>query len=385
MFRHGFFTLLVVVAVGGSVSGQPPLADTVQKYLATANSFPFYRCTFTRTAGKAVVDQKTYKITWKESGSTKCRFAVDGEYEAFEQDGTPQPDYSKVKLAKGPDGKPTLGFIPVLGYLPEKSVRGPDSHGQWNEALMGMGLRDRKNDPNEANVFTPLDYMFGHRRRHGPDWLMAQKGTYTLTDLGEKETDGRRCVGHQFDHTSQPYQITLWFDPAQGMTPVREDTTHKGHASTRTVVTAIRALPDGRWFPERMVWFNLDEANKAPGFVREYVLDTLDVTNRPTADDLTIRLPAGTRVGTEGLKTEFTLRQDEKVSPSDLPELFEKAAQATAAKKAGEPMDTALEHKGRGPSVWFWVLGGVGLLLVVYGGYRWLRYRRATRPAPPSP
>ncbi len=367
----GVLALLVLVAPDVAV-GQD-VAEVVKGYRTNVDAFPFYRCTYTLTRGEGVVDERTYQVKWGKGADTaKCRYATDGENEAYEQHGNADPQPAKIPASK--DGQPTTSYQLVEGILKEKVIRGPTSQGRWVEAFKGMNLADRTRRDQETDVQAPLDFGFSHRRKFDPVHKLAQPTYYLSKGVGEKEVCGRRCVGIQFDAPADKLVDVVWFDPTQGMLPICHDSIQVGPLS-RTVVTSARKLSKDRWFPERILQY--DPGDK-PKFLFELVLDEVDADTRPTTDDLSITLPEGTGILDTDDKGAYRLRKAEKLSGYDLPELYEKAKQA----QTGQLQDTAIEHKKQGQSVWFWVLGGIGLALVAYGGYRWLRRRRPANPPP---
>jgi hypothetical protein len=362
--------LLQCILPNHQVAGQSTnTKDTVKQFLATVNSFPFYRCTYTLSRGPGVVDPKTFKVTWgKESGSAKCRYATDGEYEAFEQNGNARPKLTK-KASTDSGGKAQTSQMKIEGLEFLKIIRGPSSHGEWTEVMENMNLIDRKLNQSESCVFAPLDFGFDHRRQAGPEDWLSVPDHFSFTELGMKLVQNCQCVGLQFDTPVNDFHVVVWFDPARGMIPIWQDTTQFGKLTTRCVVTSARKVSGDRWFPERIVIFT---PSGYPDGVTEYVLDDLDADTRPTINDLSITMPAGTVIFNPDDQSAFKLRQAEKVSGHDLPELFEKARQNVQ----GLRFDTAIEHRRNRGSFWFWICGGLGLLLFGYGSYRWVRNRR---------
>lgn len=355
--------------------GDPPPEQTIKRFAAAMAAFPFYQCRYTLASGDGAVDEATHAVKWKKKATVECRYAVDGEFEAFEQFSDSRPDPSKVEPAAG-----GLGILRDDGFPAMKTIRGADGYGRWMEIMGSLQLTRAGRKYADGEVFAPLDFAFGHRRRSGPDDMLTQPNLYRVSAIEVRVIGGHRCVGVQLELVAPDdnWVERMWFDPDWGMMPVWCESSHvlKGKTyASRDVVTAAKAVSNGRWFPERMVRYTPGD----PRMVWEYTLKEVDADRRPTRDELSVALPARTGVYDPETNKGFKLRQDEKLSGHDLAELFDKAL---AAKD--KPMDTAIAHRS-GRSVWFWACGAAGLLLAFLGGYRWLRSRRSAGPASGSP
>jgi hypothetical protein len=380
MAVRNLFTL--VVLLGGSclqlhAEDPPPPAQTIKRFAAAMAAFPYYQCRYVLTSGDGAVDEKTHAVKWQTKTTVVCRYAVDGEFEAFEQLGDRRPDFKKSMPVEGGMG---MGVVKDEGFPALKTIRGPDGFGRWMELMNNLQITRSGRKYADGEVFTPLDFAFEHRRRSGPDMLLAQPDNYRVSGIEQRVISGHRCIGVRFEAPTVKLVESVWFDPDWGMMPVWYESAQEVNGKThvfRDVVTAAKAVSNGRWFPERMISYS---PGKLQG-VRECTLKDVDADRRPTKDDLSVTLPARTGIYDSENNKGFALRQDEKLSGHDLMELFDKAAKA----ERGKPMDTALEHRSGRSSLWFWVCGVAGLLLASLGGFRWLRNRRSADPAPGSP
>ena len=111
----------------------------------------------------------------------------------------------------------------------------------------------------------------------------------------------------------------------------------------------------------------------------DVVVTELEVEKRPTAQDFSTVLPANTMIHRDGDRAFFKLKQDERVTPDDLEELFDKLEKS----KTTPRMDTAIEHTADRPGWWVWAAAGGGALLILLGVFLWWRKRRLARPASP--
>lgn len=363
--------LVIISCLLGVVAGvsaqDPAVRELVSKYDKNVRSFERYSCRFTLTEGDGTLsaDPQDFKFTWTKKETIDCRYAVDGEYEAYEQFGTGRPDF-------GPAGvTPQAGtrFLKSTGIPAVKNIRGPRGYAGWMEVLKTLNLTGSEIKNSEASIETPLDLAFEHRRSYGPDhWIVNPNFIYQ--SIGEKIVLGKKCLGARFVAAkADNLTYEVWFDPEIGMLPRLVDTHQKGKHGVRTVIYEAKLHDKSKWFPTHLIHYFPD------GFGRELILKELDL-GKPSKKDLSVALPSGTVVKDNGTNLWFTLRRDETLSGTDLPELHEKVAQAQTDKK----MDTALTHKGDRTNFWFWACGGAGLLLVSYGAYRWFRTR--SRPIP---
>jgi len=353
-------------------------AHTAKRFAEAMQSLPFHQCRYTATQGWATVDEKTHTIRWRSKATTERRYVVDGDFEAYEQFGSARPDVSKGTRSEG-----KINFVREEGFAAEKHIRGAAGDGRWMDVFSNLIIDTAKRRGHELAVTTPLNYLSDFRGGRGvADMLTKQVGPdgekVIVRDLGIRNVFGRRCVGHKVEFPSNK-SAEYFFDIERGYMPIWiESVQHfeKERKVFRMVIPTARELSGGRWFPERTIMY---DAGKPESFVQEFVVTSVEADRRPTRDELSITLPAGTHVFESAENRGFHLRQDEKLSGHDIPELFQKAALNPA--KTKKPMDTAIEHRPAGKSLWFWLLGVGGMLFILFGGYRWYRTRPSAAPA----
>lgn len=372
MLRRILIPACCLILLPANTSAQDKVVrDLISKYDKNVRSFERYSCRFSLTEGIGSPSGELHNLqfNWKNKETIDCRYAVDGEYEAYEQFGTGRPDY-------GPDGKTPHSTTRILKStaLPAvKNIRGPRGYAGWTEVMNTLGLTGIEIKDSEAYIETPLDLAFEHRRWYGPDQWIANPN-FIWQALGEKIVLAKKCLGVRFvAEKADNLSYEVWFDPEIGMLPRLVDTHQKGKHRVRTVIFEAKLYDKSKWFPTHLLHYF---PNDLVGLARELRLTELDLTT-PTKQNLSIILPTGTVVMDNHTSQWLKLRQDETVSGSDLPELHEKVARSQTDKK----MDTALDHKGDRSHFWFWACGGAGLLLVSFGAFRWYRTRSRSNPA----
>ena len=173
----------------------------------------------------------------------------------------------------------------------------------------------------------------------------------------------------RIDDIDRKLTYDLWFDGHVSGIPryieTREGTTITG----KFYVTNFKEMGTGEWVPDEVtIEYLLPKSKSMLNYIKIKTVELL--ASKPK--DFSIVLPAGTAITDSIAKKSFRLQQDEVVSPEDLPELLNKAVTI-------EPRtikSRAIEHTASRSSLWFWILGSLGLLLLGYGGYRWLRSRK---------
>lgn len=369
--------------LAGSLCAQP--ADSVQPLVALANgyranleSFEFMTCRYTYTSGRA----------------TSLDRAVAGQLE-------PGDRVAQVVFYKD---RSTLRFRLDEDAVTKKELAAPPGKGSGTLA----GLKVGPLIPFETSDFVRNDdrsFLYAERHRTGNIYTGGEHKTiaigpyFILTPLGDGTEED---FGHLVDRAARgavPFtagavtggERTITFRPksdaalsytidlARGFLPRRfEQSWSKGGGGTVAVVPQVRKCSRDRWFPERVVVFSQHAAGK-PGSVQDFKVTELDVDNRPSKDDLTVSLPAGTNVLQYGnsLKS-FKTRRPERVSSDDLDRMYE-----LTEKVPEEPLtDTAIVVP---PSrAWIWYAAGGGVLAALAAAYFGRRYftRRGSNATP---
>jgi hypothetical protein len=122
------------------------------------------------------------------------------------------------------------------------------------------------------------------------------------------------------------------FDPSRGYLPARiAEQTHgwpekKPHSPHQTHLLEAKDAGKGRWFPMHVVNIRVPPEAGAQVDVVDVRVTEL-VVDKVSKEDLSIDVPAGTGVTWSDVSVDglchFRLRQDEKLTPDDIPRLEE--------------------------------------------------------------
>jgi hypothetical protein len=149
-----------------------------------------------------------------------------------------------------------------------------------------------------------------------------------------------------------------------------------GKQKAETLLLQTGDCGDGRLFPTRWVYVDFNPTTKGTFFTREMKVQHFDATNRPKTSDFTFTAPAGTKiifVDDPTYRSFFRFRQSETIAPDDLARLKEMCEKA----KTNRQMDTAIKPEKQS-TVWWWLVGVVGLLVVIVVGRRFLAGKQAS-------
>lgn len=369
----------------GSTEAQAPVESVTRGaivgYASNIDAFPHYRCRFKTTRGTADTEADAKAARGKVGDVVESLAVKDGEFELLELLGDTkiqQPTAEEMRASKG-------GVIYSVrkGHSNEKYLRDGKSFVTYDSDLQTLHLNRPNDGPSAsftATVHCPLYTWYQDRGRFGPDQMLVNSAKYTPTYLGERTTSGS-LVGVRFDGQKyadgSAHESETWFDRDRGYLPVEYRTRSMPTDAYRNgAITEVKEFRPGRYFPMRRVMWWGDEKGPGKWHYAEVVVLELDVENRPTQKDFSTVFPAGTQVlGAGGY---FKLKQEERLSPNDLDELFDKLERS----KSEPQMDTAIEHTGERKGWWMWAaVGGAGLILL--GVWLWWRKRRLARRASP--
>jgi hypothetical protein len=384
------FVILVLCLCSSSAPAEPEkeliTRSGIVGYASNIDAFHHYSCRFKTTKGTANTEVDAKNATGSVDESCEALFVKDGDREALEIFGAtrpPKPTAAESKAAKG-----GVGFVQQKGFVSEKYLKDGNSYGSYLAPLETLHLRRGDSGlpaaHNFASVYSPLYSWYSDSGRFGPDRMLAQPATYTPTFLGERVVGDRHLVGIRFDGQVAPEDGSAriresWFDPDRGYLPVEYRTwINIDKSVTRSVITESKEFRPGRFFPMRLITWWHDRTNTGKWKYHEMMVLKLEVERRPTKADFTIIFPAGTAVSSPGRKGYFVLKQDERVSPGDLDELFDKLDRSVAEPR----MDTGIEHTADQPKWRAWAAGVGGVVLLLLGAFLWWRKRRNARRSP---
>lgn len=195
--------------------------------------------------------------------------------------------------------------------------------------------------------------------------------------------NNRPIVHVGFDSPNSWGKIDFRLDPQQGYLPVQISQRliapdRKPYPEMQIYVLAAREFDGGRWFPTHIVGVSFPEPGQSAFLVRDIRVTELEVDQKLTAEDLAIDIPAGTVIRPADPKAHhkhyFRLRQNEQVSPDDIPGLANMLAEA----KNNPLMDTAIVRPDSAVGSWLMIGGGVLLACAACFVY----YRRRNHVVP---
>jgi hypothetical protein len=216
----------------------------------------------------------------------------------------------------------------------------------------------------------------GHYRRHwfGPDEMAGNPDRYTLEASGMTRRDSVAVISMTFTDRTHGTKTVFELDPSRGYLPIYISARYKnskvinGNPNAQALLTATRDCGEGRWFPDRYLYIRTPAQTGEEYSVLEMRVTELDVTTKPTAADLSVKLPAGTEICSMKYVNplhRFRLKQDETVSPDQISGLFEMLERASP----DSLMDTAIPP-APSPYRWLWALATAGVC-----GIAWLLWK----------
>lgn len=357
-----------LAAPAGAQSAADASKAAVVGYASNVQAFPYYKCRYKLTQAMAETPADFANGKWSDKKSFEAIYVVDGEYELFKRDGALPP---KKNVKPGKDG---LAYVPVDGFSALTFLRSATGVAGYSRGLDVINLTRAENTSDfQLDVGTPLDMgILGNRHVRGPDRLLARPAEFAPTFLGKQNVNGLPLIGLRFANPKAGAVYEFWLDPARGYLPARYEETFNGNVITRTELRVAKEFKPGRWFPTDVISFYPTHGRQEERhFIEIRVLD-VDVERRPTPEDLSVKIPAGTQVCEFGRKGVFYLKQDETVSSRGVSELFEKLDRSRTERH----MDTALTAQQPPSRWWVWPLAGGGGACVLCGGVLWYRKRR---------
>ena len=334
-------------------------------YGANLRSFTQYNCKVTLKQGTATSVAAAKSGTYSVNTACDATLIVDGNNMRIESHGLPFDEGMK-KVRPKKTGKVGLSTVAITFCLKETFL----SNGTEDLAYTAGGnlaINIFKPDlPGTPSECQPLATgLFDTRLRNTPDRMITTPDAYLFVGEGFHTLEGRATVRVKFVDKRSPVVWQIDYDVARGYLPIRiarwvEPT--KDGEPRRNVhevwVTEVKDCGKGRFFPTRHVLCYVPDAPGSKVSVSELVVRSVDPDYEPTVEDFTFTLPAGLPVifFRSNQAPKFTPRQDETITPADLPKLFE-----MVELKQRDPLaDTALPRERT--RWWLWI--GFGLLTV---------------------
>jgi hypothetical protein len=165
--------------------------------------------------------------------------------------------------------------------------------------------------------------------------------------------------------------LNYFVDTKRGSMPIRVESIWDGGKSTTiAIATSYRDISDGRWFPDRVVFFMRQFPGQSPCLSKVYSVTHLNADVPPTDEEMKIAIPAGaTILRRNDPQRYFKAKQPETVGPGDLERMYE-LCQLT---KQNPQLDTAISQPTS--NRWLWLL--VGSIVCFASGLVWHRISRA--------
>lgn len=367
------------LALAAAVGAIPSVAvaqvdDRVAKVAALAcqdnlDAFVHYKCRFTLTLAQAESAAKARAGGLKNVRHYEHMMVVDGGKEKIET--LAAAEERKPESVFGMKGEHKLSGASKLSYkevdwVPLGYLRNGDDVLSYTSMLQVASLFTKETSVNLPDALPLSMNVMGVRRQYAP-WPILQRcedRKFALTKAVDSAIDGRPVIELLFSHSGKPF-TRFFLDPQQGYLPkeVVYYTAHEGvKVLNHVYLLEAKDCGKGRWFPTHVLSILAEYHN--PVLVRDIRVTELETDKHPTDGDFALAIPAGTQIrhakaGEPGL---FNLKQDEKVTPDDIPRLF-----AMLEEKPKQPlMDTAIPKKGWPATSIYYGIGAVVSLLVCF-------------------
>jgi hypothetical protein len=308
-----------------------------------------YKCRYTMTNANASSPEEALKGNY--FNVKKCEFllAVDGEKRKL-QSLTPIDTTPPKNLQEGinPSGQKAK-FYAVDFFQIGELRNGGTALSYLREANQAQIINQLAESRDEIEE-TPLSAVQWKASNGIRAWREAsEQGRVTISSRGLVTEGGDALIHSEYNFGSR--LRSLYLDPSRGYLPKRygsfeiASNGERGH-EFQTHLLDAKDVGKGRWFPMHSVAFMVPAKKGDLIRLRDIQVGELVIDN-VTDGDLELEFAAGTTVcrydKPAGSREYFTFRQNEKISPTDIPRLEK------MLKEAGERplMDTAVHPKGK--------------------------------------
>jgi hypothetical protein len=385
-------SFLGILAVFGTtkIYGQEKLSQhdeaivraTLGQYIVHRQSFPYFKCRIVVKNGTCSTLDDALSGRFKRLPTmSERRLAQDGGKAACESHVDP------AILEKAIEQANKTGANPVgVPESPRSELYNRGFKVNYLPDFKGMAGVFSPDFPHKPIGITPfsLEYMSQNDIDYIEKHLSAYDAGNSYCKLFPEAQWNQlnlRPIG--FGAVGSPLAVKFFFDSAHGYLIRKLEIYNEmtGDPLTETYVTDLSECSRHRWFPTRWVKvISKQQMDTSPFVTREVTVTEFDVENRPTRDDLSIEVKAGTQISYQLDGTSFKTRQRERIHVDQIPTLIE-----MCHKKEQNPvMDTAINPPPvPKPPRWPWYLGGAvavtALLALV-----WWRRKASHPPAPGS-
>jgi hypothetical protein len=296
------------------------------------NLFRNFKCRYTFTQGNADTLEKALAGEYRNVSKCEFNLIVSGDKEKFEciapEAKPPKPD--EMEEIEG-------------GLYVAPSIQASFSLLQWGSTRLE---KYQRLSPRRSHVTvydkqyrrtetfpTPLSMgITGPLEMRAPfAILQGMAGNVAITSQGVAKQENQSVIHVGFK--SQEWgEEDFYFDPQRGHLPcmVSErliSPPPKGmpYPETRTYLKAAKECNNKGWFPLHFVRIHFPKQPNTTCGIVEIRVSFLDTDTQVTDADLTLELPAGTviQAPSDRYWQFFSLRQNEKVTPGDIPKLQE--------------------------------------------------------------
>ncbi|MCI0740753.1 MAG: hypothetical protein L0Y72_17015 [Gemmataceae bacterium] len=338
---------------------------------ANLDGLPTYKCRYTLT--KATAESQAAALRGQYNNVRACEsiLVVDRGKEKYQAlaDGKLPPAEQAVK---GPDGKMSVS----VDFIPICDLRLNDQMLSYFGPFQNASVQTSKSPP--LSELTPLTMMcIGQGLRTSPAamFLNGRAREPAVFGRGQMELDGHVVVHVRAKAIS--IDDEYYFDPSQGYLPLKmvQHCEPPWSGEKHDVILHLLSAKEcsrSRWFP--MKWLQIHVyPNRAAVELVELRVTEFEPDKKPTDEDFSIVLPAGTLIQGESEnarvpRKSFRLRQQEKVTPDDIPRLAEMLDNVGKVPL----MDTAIARPGLLARA-KWPLIGAAVALLAVAAFIYLR------------
>jgi hypothetical protein len=339
------------------------------EYTRNQRMFSKYVADYTYETGNVILDKQGAVSKYDAEYKATCNHRLCGDCELFEQKGD-RHNSKSLKPSAGKQSGESATLSPA--QIDEKYLCFGEKSLTYSPTMNMLAYRDEDNSSN-SSLHIPIYHFPGRANSMNLDYFFKSPNC-VVTYIEETKVDGASC--HRFMRKSLSDSSTwsyYYFSIRQGCLPIRREIYNSGQLVAKTNVTVVKRVNEECWYPEVVVSQAVNASVSNPAFSR-YTTTHIVLSSDCKCDDLSFGLPAGTSVVDQKKLTSYKLRQDETIGVYDLTELSRKLAEKNA--NPTNAIDTTIKHTGQKSNLWFWILGGFGLILLGYGGYRWIRSRK---------
>jgi hypothetical protein len=363
---------LVPIAVCLEVDEATTLRLIGQTYLANAEAFPNLTCEYTLSMGYARDDREAL-------ARGPVRHVVQARALWVRGRGVERYEVTR-DLRRAPPSVSVIGGKGTMSVLlPPQTVLRDESFCLSISGVMAGGVIGATRRIGAMPTYTPWNYANetgseGHYTLGNliADHLGSSNHVITLVRGDPLHPDLARVGVTPHDRAAA--SSVFFVDEAKACLPREVWLLVEGRVGRKIYVPDVKACSGGRWFPTRIVVSTPNDNTREGVFIKELRVTSLDVDRTPTSEQLTVALPAGTRLtAREYTGAQFQLKAARRVAVSDIPGLVATARDvADAAEKGVVPASVAPEAGSWRP----WIIAANALLVLAVVGYLvWRRNR----------